>query len=161
MQGIQDTLEDRNFGGYVDVEVIRDGADGPVVIQRRRVHNLVVNSGKRQTWRQASGLNANDWDQFRIGTNGGAAASGQTNVISRVAGTLKTADLKTMSGRTFQLMISYPSGAGSISAANIQEVAVLNQHTSPGGSALMRAVFTAVNKTTADKLKLTYSVRIT
>lgn len=161
MQRIQDSLEDRQFGGHVDVEVIRDGADGPVVIQRRRVHNLVVNAGKRQTWRQASGLNANDWDQFRIGTNGGAASSAQTNVVSPVVGSINTADNRTMVGRTFQLMISYPSGAGTLSASNIQEVAVLNQNTSPGGSALMRAVFAAVNKTTADKLKLTYSVRIT
>ena len=63
--------------------------------------------------------------------------------------------------RTFQLVISYPSGAGSKSATGIKEVVVLNQNTSPGGSALMRAVFSSVNKTTADKLKLTYNVRIT
>jgi len=160
---IQDMLEGRKFGGYVDVEVIRDGADGPKVIARVRTHNLVVNTGKRQTWRQACGLNTNDWDQFRIGTSGVAAGSGQTNVISPVTGTINTADLKTLLAgtRTFQLVVSYPSGAGSKSAANIREVVVLNQNTSPGGSALMRAVFTAVNKTTADKLKLTYNVRIT
>lgn len=162
-QCIQDTLEDRKFGGWVDVEVIRDSGDGPKVIQHVRTHNLVVNTGKRQTWRQASGLNTNDWDQFRIGTSGAAAASGQTNVLSPVTGTINTADAKTLlSGtRTFQLVISYPSGVGSKSASGIQEVVVLNQNTSPGGSALMRAVFTAVNKTTADKLKLTYNVRIT
>ena len=162
-QSIQDTLDDRKFGGYVDIEVIRDGADGPKVIQRTRAHNLVVNTGKRQTWRQACGLNANDWDQLRIGTSGAAAASGQTNVLSPVTGTINTADLKTLlvGTRTFQLVISYPSGVGSKSATGIKEVVVLNQNTSPGGSALMRAVFTAVNKTTADKLKLTYSVRIT
>jgi hypothetical protein len=163
MQGIQDVLENRDFGGWVDVEVIRDSGDGPKVIKHVRTHNLVVNTGKRQTWRQACGLNANDWDQMRIGTSSGAAASGQTNVISPVTGTINTADLKTLlSGtRTFQLVISYPSGAGSKSATNIKEVVVLNQNTSPGGSALMRAVFSAVNKTTADKLKLTYNVRIT
>jgi len=162
-KSIQDTLEGRKFGGYVDVEVIRDSGDGPKVIRHVRTHNLVVNTGKRQTWRQACGLNANDWDQFRIGTSGAAASSAQTNVLSPVTGTINTADSKTLlSGtRTFQLVISYPSGGGSKSANNIQEVVVLNQNTSPGGSALMRAVFTAVNKTTADKLKLTYNVRIT
>jgi len=162
-QDIQDVIERDDFGGWVDVEVIRDGADGPKVIQRARSHNLVLNSGKKQTWRMAAGLNANDWDQMRIGVNAGAAASGQTNVLSPVTGTINTVDDKTLLAgtRTFQLVISYPSGAGSKSATNIQEVVVLNQNTSPGGSALMRATFTPVNKTTADKLKLTYNVRIT
>lgn len=162
-QGIEDVLENRKFGGWVDVEVIRDSGDGPKVIKHVRAHNLVVNVGKRQTWRQAAGLNANDWDQFRIGTCGAAAGSAQTNVLSPVTGTINTADLKTLLAgtRTFQLVVSYPSGAGSKSATGIKEVVVLNQNTSPGGSALMRAIFSAVNKTTADKLKLTYNVRIT
>lgn len=162
-KGIQDIIDSRDFGGHITIEVIRDSGDGPKVIERRHVHNLVVNSGKRQTWRMAAGLNANDWDQFRIGTASGAAASGQTNVLSPVTGTINTADLKTLLAgtRTFQLMISYPSGGGSKSATNIQEVCVLNQNTSPGGSALMRATFTPVNKTTADKLKLTYNIRVT
>jgi hypothetical protein len=160
---LQDIMDGRKFGGFVDVEVIRDSGDGPKVIQRTRTHNLVVNTGKKQTWRQAMGLNANVWDQFRIGTSGAAANSGHTNVLSPVTGTLVTADSITLlSGtRTMQLVISYPSGGGSKSATSIEEVVVLNQNTSPGGSALMRAVFTAVNKTTADKLKLTYNVRIT
>jgi len=151
-----------SFGGFLTVEVIRDGKNGPTVLQRR-VHNLVVNTGKRQTWRQACGLNVNDWDQFRIGTCGVAANSAHTNVVSPVASTINTADSKTLlsATRTYQMVVSYPSGGGSISATGIKEVVVLNQNTSPGGSALMRAVFTAVNKTTADKLKLTYSVRIT
>lgn len=163
MQQLNDILEGKKFGGFVVVEVIRDGKDGPQVIARRVQHNLVVNTGKRQTWRQASGLNANDWDQFRIGTCGAAASSAQTNVISPVTGTINTADLKTLLAgtRTFQLVVSYPSGGGSKSATGIKEVVVLNQNTSPGGSALMRAIFTAVNKTTADKLKITYNVRIT
>lgn len=149
-------------GQYL-IEVIRDGRNGPEVIQRREVNNLVVNTGKRQTWRQSTGLNTNDWDQMRIGTSPAAAGSADTNVKSPVANTLNTVDSKSLlaATRTLQLVISYPSGGGSISAANIQEVAVLNQNTSPGGSALSRATFTAVNKTTADKLKITYSVRIT
>lgn len=162
-QMIRDILDGRKFGGFVDVEVIRDSGDGPKVIQRVRTHNLVVNTGKRQIWRQATGLNANDFDQFRVGTSGAAANSGHSNVLSPVTGTLNTADSITLlSGtRTLQMVISYPSGGGSKSANGIQEAVVLNQNTSPGGSALMRAVFTPVNKTTADKLKLTYNVRIT
>lgn len=158
-----DSVQLDPVGGVFLVEVIRDGKHGPVVIQRAASPNLVVNSGKRQTWRMACALNTNDWDQMRIGTCGVAANSGQTNVVSPVTGTLNTVDQKTLLAgtRTFQLVISFPSGAGSKSATGIKEVVVLNQNTSPGGSALARSVFSAVNKTTADKLKIQYRVRIT
>lgn len=157
-----DSVQIDPVGGVFLVEVIRDGKHGPVVIQRAAAPNLVVNTGKRQTWRMACSLNTNDWDQMRIGTSGVAANSGQTNVVTPVTGTINTVDQKTLlSGtRTFQLVISYPSGAGSKSATNIKEVVILNQNTSPGGSALARSIFSAVNKTTADKLKIQYRVRI-
>lgn len=160
---LMDSVEIDPVGGVFLIEVIRDGKHGPVTLQRVASANLVVNTGKRQTWRMASGLNTNDWDQMRIGTSGVAANSGQTNVVSPVTGTLNTVDQKTLlSGtRTFQLVISYPSGVGSKSATGIKEVVILNQNTSPGGSALARSVFSAVNKTTADKLKIQYRVRIT
>jgi hypothetical protein len=159
-QGLTDELQAQ---GVFVVEVLRDGKNGPEVLQRRVVPNLVVNTGKRQLWRQATGLNTNDFDQMRIGTSGGAANSGQTNVISPVTGTINTVDSKTLlSGtRTMQWVISYPSGAGQKSATNIREVVLLNQNTSPGGSALSRSTFTAVNKTTADKLRITYRARVT
>lgn len=158
-----DTVRGDDVGGIFLIEVIRDGKNGPMVMQRAVAKNLVVNTGKRQTWRMASSLNANDWDQMRIGTCGVAAGSAQTNVLSPVTGTLNTADDKTLLAgtRTFQLMISFPSGPGSKSATGIKEVVVLNQNTSPGGSALSRSVFSAVNKTTADKLKIQYRCRIT
>lgn len=149
-------------GGWVDIEVIRDGPSGPRVIEKRRTHNLIVNAGKKQTWRMTMALNTNAWDQMRIGTSGATTNSGQTNVLSPVTGTIDTVTTKTLSvGRTAQLVISYKSGAGTKSATGIKEVVVLNQNTSPGGSCFMRATFTAVNKTTADKLKITYNFRIT
>jgi hypothetical protein len=149
-------------GGYVIAEVIRDRGNGPEVIQRSRSHNLVVNTGKRQIWRMVSGLNTSLFDQMRIGTSAAAASSAQTNVLSPVTGTLVTVDSKSLaSGRTHQWIVSYPSGGGSKSAASISEVVLLNQNTSPGGSAMMRATFTPVSKTTSDKLKITYEARIT
>lgn len=151
-------------GGFVVAEVIRDGPRGPEVLARRITHNLVVNTGKRQLWRIASGLNSTKvFDQGRIGTSGASPNSGHTNVLSPVTGTLNTVDSVTLlSGtRTARWIWSYPSGAGSKSAAGIDEAAILNENTSPGGSALMRSTFTAVNKTTADKLKLSYFSRVT
>lgn len=158
---MQDKL--REFGGFVDVEVIRDTARGPKVIQRRRVHNLVVNTGKRQIWRMVMGLNTNIFDQGRIGINGAAAGSGDTNVLTAITGTLQTIDSLSLlaATRTAQWIWSYPSGGGSKSVSGIDECTILNQNTSPGGSAMMRSTFTAVNKTTGDKLRITYTCRIT
>lgn len=160
---LYETIDTDAIGGAFIIQILRDGAHGPVVMNEVVTNNLVVNTGKRQLWRMASGLNTNDWDQMRIGTSAVAANSGQTNVITPVTGTINTVDQKTLlSGtRTFQLMISYPSGAGSKSATNIREVVVLNQNTSPGGSALARATFSAVNKTLSDKLKIIYRFRVT
>ena len=160
---IVDGLDNKDVGGFVTLEVIRDGARGPEVVERRVSHNLVVNSGKKQIWRVVQGLNANIFDQMRIGTSPAAPNSGHTNVLSPVTGTLNTVDSVTLLAgtRTAQWVISYPSGAGSKSTTGIQEVALLNQNTSPGGSAMMRSTFTSVNKTTADKLKITYNARIT
>jgi hypothetical protein len=155
--------EVRDFGGHLAVEVIRDTPRGPKVLRRRDAHNLVVNTGKRQIWRVVSGLNVKTFDQFRIGTSAAAPASNQTNVLSPVTGTLNTADSRTLLAgtRTHQWVISYPSGAGSKSATGIDEAVLLNENTSPGGSAMMRSIFTSVNKSLADKLKLTYNARIT
>lgn len=163
MNEIIDGLENEDVGGFVTVEVIRDGKNGPEVLERRVVHNLIVNSGKEQLWRLAAGNQTDIFDQMRIGTSGAAAASNQTNVLSPVTGTLVTVDSKSLLAgtRTMEWVVSYPSGGGSKSATSIEEVVMLNQNTSPGGSCMMRATFTAVNKTTADKLKITYNARIT
>jgi hypothetical protein len=149
--------------GIFTIEIIRDGKNGPEVIQRRTAPNLIVNTGKRQIWRQSTGKSTKLFKFLRIGTSAAAAASGQTNVLSPVTGTLRTADDFTLlSGtRTFQWVVSYQSGGATKSAANIREVVLMNQRTSPGGSALSRSTFTAVNKTTADKLKITYRARVT
>jgi len=108
------------------------------------------------------GLNSKVWNFMRIGTSSQAANSGQTNLTSPIASTLKTCDSKTLlSGtRTAQWILSYPSGPATLTVAGIKEVCLFNQHTSPGGSALMRTTFTSVTKTTADKLKITYTARI-
>ncbi len=158
-----DSIENKDIGGFVEAEVIRDGPHGPRVIARRISHNLIVNTGKRQLWRIASGLSTTVFDQGRIGTSGAAVSSAQTNVLSPVTGTLVTVDSRSLEAgtRTHQWVWSYPSGGGSKSATGIDEAVILNQNTSPGGSALMRSIFTSVNKTTADKLKLTYRARVT
>ena len=154
--------DELNASGVYIIEVIRDGKNGPEVLERRVVPNLVVNTGKRQLWRMSSGLSSKVFTKMRIGTSGVAASSAQTNVVSPVTGTLANAAVTLLSStRTMQWIVSYASGVGTKSATNIREVVVLNQATSPGGSALSRSVFSAVNKSTSDKLKITYRCRLT
>jgi len=165
MQVINDQIE--RFGGTLDVEVIRDGADGPVVISKQQFHNLVLNTGKKELLRMATGLNAKLFHVFKVGTGVTAATATQTNLVTPVVGSQHTADSKSVApgGRTLQLIVSYPSGSatttgGVISAAGIAEVVVLDSKTTTT-DALMRAVFAStVNKTKADKLKIVYNVRI-
>lgn len=158
---VTDEVPGDGFGGWVEAEVIRDGPRGPEVIRRVISHNLVVNAGKRQAWRVLCGLNSKTFDQIRIGSGSAAPNSANTNLQTPIASTLNTVDSKTISGRTGELLISYPSGGGSITAT-VREMAVLNENTSPGGSALARALLSpVVVKTTADKLRIRYRFRIT
>jgi hypothetical protein len=153
------------MAGVFQVEVIRDGKHGPEVIQRRVARNTVVNVGKQELFRIATGLRTAGevFDQMRVGTSGAAVSCTDTNVLEPVTATLTTVDDKSLlsATRTFRLIVSYPSGAGSKTHAGINEVAVLCKGTSPGDSMLARATFTAVNKTTNDKLKITYQIRVT
>jgi hypothetical protein len=162
--GRRGPLVDRpGVSGLVKVEIIRDGRHGPVAMRRVLAHNTVVNSGKRQCMSLLMGNDTSAFDQIRVGTSGVAVTSAQVNVVAAVAGTLTTCDSYTQSGatRTYNWVHSYPSGVGSISATDIQEMCILKSSTSPGGSAWNRSTFTAVTKTEDDKLKITYKARIT
>ena len=160
-KGLEDQIP--AMGGRILVEVLRDGPNGPVVIQRSEASNLIVNSGKKQVWRKVMGINTRLFKWFRLGKNSAAATSGGTNVKSALASaSLKTASSMTVdAGRTFKWVVSYPSGALSLSAAALKEVVLMDSISTPGGSILMRCVFATVSKTTADKLKITYKARIT
>src|SRR5512141_515612 len=150
-----DMMDSRNdmmqAEGFFTIELLRDGKSGPEVVERRVTPNVVVTAGKKQTWRHASGLNTHYWRYCRIGTCGTAPTSNNANCLSVIASTLTSCDSKTMvSGRTFQIIKSYPSGTGKISATNIKEVIICNAKTTNAFSCLARATFTAVNKTTSD-----------
>jgi hypothetical protein len=148
-------------GGFYVVEVIRDRGHGPEVIQRVEGHNIVLNSGKKQLWRMSSGMSTKAWRWFQLGHNSASPSSTDTGVKTAITSSIKTASTLTMSGRTFQAIVSYPSGGGSLSASNIKEFALNNTLTSASHTSLCRALVTpVVSKTTADKLKISYQVRI-
>lgn len=148
-------------GGFVLLEVIRDGKNGPEVIHSEEKHNLVVNTGKKSLLRKAANLSTKYFKFMRIGANSAAATSGGTNVVTAITNTLKTVDLVTIdAGRTVKWVMSLPSGGGSKSFAAAKELVILDQHTSPGGSALCRVVFGSVAKSTSDKIRWTYKLRV-
>jgi len=151
--------------GWATVELFRAGPNG-IVCLRRTVHpNLVVNVGKKRLLRLAIGsiTAGRVFDHFRLGRNTVAAGSAQTNVITAITSTIHTCTAFTLSaGRTFRWMYSWISGGGTLSATGIGELAVLDMQTTPGGSMMARVVLSpVVNKTTADKLKVTYKCRVT
>lgn len=147
--------------GHLLCEVIRDTRDGPKVIQRICAPNIIVTTGKKYLLQIASGLASKLYKFGRAGINSAAAVVGDTNVKTAITGTLKTITSITMSGQTLVLVWSYASGAGT-KTASFKEIAILSQHTTPGGTALARVVLSPLaTKTTADKLKLTYSVKVT
>jgi hypothetical protein len=159
------TIKDQSdwWTNQVIVELIRDDKDGnPQVLRRVESKNTAVIGGKKNAMRLLAGQTTKAYDQIRVGASGAAMVSNQTNVLEPVAGTLTTVDSMTIdTGRTYQWVHSYPSGGGSISCADIQEMCILNESTSPGGSAWNRSTFTPVTKTVNDKLKITYKARIT
>ena len=149
-------------GGYFTVEVIRDRGNGPEVIRRVDGKNIVLNAGKKQTFRMSSGLSSKAWKWFQLGKSSAAVSSGDAGVKPAITSTIKTNSSQTMSGRTYTIVVSYPSGAGSLSAAAIKEFAVNNTLTSASHTSLCHALISpVVAKTTADKLKITYNIRIT
>lgn len=160
LQEINETPLEFGVARYI-IEKIRDGKDGPEVVERQVVNNLVTTVGKKLILKLAAGLATQLMDAMRIGTSGAAPAAGDTNVKSPIASTRHTASTITMDGQTLQLIFSYISGGGSVSATGIREVAILDSLTSGSDSCISRAVFSAVNKTTTDKLKITYQVKHT
>lgn len=159
MNALADTLHAQ---GVFTVEVIRDGKNGPEVIQRVVAKNTVVSQGKKQLWRMCSGMSTKQFKFMRAGSSSLAVASAHTDVQTIITGSHKTCTTITMTGaRTFRLVLSYVSGGGTLSAA-FKEIAIVNTITNTGFSSLCRALLSpVVNKTTADKLKVTYDVKIT
>jgi hypothetical protein len=148
--------------GWFTIETIRDGPFGPQVVKReRRRKNLVVDDGKLQLLRMAAGLQTNIFDNIAVGKCDTAPNAADTFVKTPVSGSIVTVDVKTMDGRTLQLIMSYPSGVGELSATSINEICIINQNTTAGASAFNRSLITATDKTEDDKLKITYECRVT
>ena len=145
--------------GHFKLELIRDGN----VITRREGHNVVVVGGKAKLANRAFSNSPAIFQYMQLGTGGTAATSAQTNVLTPLSsGTLaarQTAQTIAMSG-TRTAKWEHTWTAGEFAANNVQEVGLFNALTTSGGDMMARFVFTAVNKSSADTLKITWTLKI-
>lgn len=163
-------MRDTAFGeGRLLLQVFRDGKE----IDRREGHNTIVNTGKgiaaNRLFADQSGATIRKFNWMQLGKSATAANSSQTNILTpltTVAGTAvssrrSTAQTMAMSGsRSAKWQHTWT--AGEFSASGIVEAGMFNSKTIAAGSKSMlaRFVFTAVNKTKADTLKITWVIKI-
>jgi len=144
-------------GTYL-IQVFREGAE----VGRREGRNLVVNTGKNFMAKRLFSNTPAAMNYMQLGKSNGAAASNQTGVQTPLAKTTlsgrQAVGTKTMVGRTAKFEHTWT--AGEISVLGLEEAGLFNQMTTNGGIMLARFVYTLVNKTNSDTLKITWTVRV-
>lgn len=139
----------------VVVEVVRDGK----IIARRVQHNLVVNNGKADLAKRLVVAPTKLYRFMRLGKNPAAVASAQTTITTIVTGSNRTCNTAAISGtRTAKFIRTWATT--DFSATGIREAGIFNQLTAGAGTMLARVTFTAVQKTSADTLKITWTVKV-
>lgn len=145
--------------GHFKLELIRDG----MVIERREGRNTVVQTGKALLANRAFSDTPAVYQFMQLGTGGTAASSAQTNVLTALAKTTlsgrQTAETVAMSG-TRTAKWEHTWTAQEFSAAGVREVGMFNAKTTSSVNMMARFVFTTVNKTQADTLKITWTLKI-
>lgn len=145
--------------GRLLIQVMRDGRE----IARREGRNTVVNTGKALLANRAFSNTPNIFQFLQLGTGGTAASSAQTNLATPLSsGTIasrQTAQTIAMSG-TRTAKWEHTWTASEFSAAGVREVGMFNTRPTSTVSMFARFVFTTVNKTNADTLKITWTLKI-
>lgn len=139
----------------VKIEVFRDGK----LINSRERHNLIVNTGKANMVKRLVVAPTKLYQFMQLGSGVTAPTSGDSGVQTPIASTIKTCETAAMSGaRTAKFIKTW--GPADFSAASVAEAGLFNQHTSGAGTMLARVVYTAVPKSFADTLKITWTAKI-
>ena len=141
--------------GHFKLELIRDGN----VIERREGRNTVTTAGKAKLANRAFTSSPAVYQYMQLGKGGTAASSAQTNILTPVGTNTtilryrQTAQTMAMSG-TRTAKWEHTWTAGEFSAAGVREVGLFNARTTSIKNMMARFVFTTVNKTGADTLKI-------
>jgi hypothetical protein len=145
--------------GHFKLELIRGGN----VIERREGRNTVVTSGKALLANRAYSDTPAVYQYMQLGTGTTAASSAQTNLVTPLASATltarQTAETIAMSG-TRTAKWEHTWTAQEFSAAGVSEVGMFNALTTSSVNMMARFVFTTVNKTQADTLKITWTLKI-
>jgi hypothetical protein len=153
--GIEVKRELRPGEANVLVEIIRDGK----VIASRNKHNLVVNVGKADMAARLVVTPTKLYKYMRLGKNNTAANSAQTTITTIVTGSNRTCQTAAMSGtRTAKFIRTWQTT--DFSSSGINEAGIFSQLTNAAGTMLARVTFTAVNKTSHDTLKITWTIKV-
>lgn len=130
--------------------LVLTGPDGKVK-QELDSNNLVVTAGKNFVASRMVGVASNVMSHMAVGSNGTAAAAGDTTLgteLGRVAITSGTA-----SNNVVTYTATFPAGTGT---GALVEAGILNAAST--GTLLARVTFSVVNKAAGDALTITWTV---
>jgi hypothetical protein len=144
------------------VQVFRDGQE----VARREGRNTVVQDGMALLANRAFADEAAGPNRIRfmqLGKGGTAPTSAQTNIGTEISSATlsgrQTAQTMAMSG-TRTAKWEHTWTAGEFAANGVREVGLFDQSTTAGGEMFARFTFTTVNKTAADTIKVTWTLKI-
>ena len=138
--------ENIKIKGDLLIQLTRDGK----IIDEREVKNVITTTGVNLVATLVSGLGT-AFTHMGIGTGTTAASASDTALETQTGRVTLTS--KAVTGGTIAYIGDFPAGTGT---GSITEAG--NFNASSAGTMLNRAVFSAVNKTAADALKITWNV---
>lgn len=141
------------------VKIVLHDENG-VVREEREIDNLVVSVGKAYITSRMIGTSSNVMSHMEVGTDGTAAAAGNTGLGTAVVGsrTSLTSSTQVTSSTTndsVQYVCTFPAGTGT---GALVEAGIFNA--SSGGTMLCRTVFSVVNKGASDAMTITWTVTL-
>lgn len=146
--------------GAALVQLFRGGRE----VGRRESRNAIVQNGMTFMARRtmSSGASPAYMRFMQLGKASTAASTTNTDILTALAAATlsgrQTVQTTSMSGRTAQYEHTWT--ATEFSAAGLEEAGLFNALTTASGTMLGRFVFTLVNKTASDTLKITWTVRV-
>jgi hypothetical protein len=133
--------------GKLKIELIRDGK----VIETKEKDNVITTAGKYLICQLVTGAEVTEFTHMAIGTNSTTETASDTTLGSESGRVILTAS--NISTNVITYIGDFPAGTGT---GTITEAGIFNSDTD--GTMLNRATFSAISKTAADALKITWTV---
>ncbi len=137
-------------------------------VHRMQRHNLVTNNGEQWIARRMvktgiSGHVATGMEWIEVGKGSAAATATNTNLQTtiNVTGVRRVYTTQDRSGATWNIIVNY--GTSHANTSGLKEAGIFSTSTRASVAApgmLARTVFSAVNKTNADTLKIQWQINV-